>query len=322
MNRPFRVLRIARRIAFAPAFALLLLAPGALRGAEEVPPPAPKNPPLLWKIEGEGRKPSWIFGTIHLPRPDVATLSASVRDAVDHSDAVYTEIPADMQTMLELTPKMMLSNGRTIEKVIGPKLTSDLEAELKAINPSLTLAPLSMLKPWAVAASVPLLEDQMKYSGVIALDMVIFQRAAMAGKRVGGIETTDEQVAIFEAFSEAEQIDMLSDTVKQMREMREKGVSVSDLLAKLYLAGDLDQLVKELMQLDESAEHPELTKKFLDRLLYRRNTLMAERMVKFLRAEPQTTWFFAVGAGHLQGDKGILADLEKAGFKLTRVQSF
>jgi uncharacterized protein YbaP (TraB family) len=301
--------------------AALLLAAGLLHAVEEIKPaPSTAAAPLLWKIEGAGKKASWLFGTIHLPRPDVAKLPPAVRDAIDHSDAVYTEIPADMPTMLELMPKMMLPKGQTIQKVLGPKLTGDLEAEIKAINPALTLAPLSTLKPWAMVATVAQLEDQMKYPGTLALDMVIFQRAAMAGKRVGGIETPDEQIAVFEGFTDAEQIDMVADTVKQMREIREKGDSVSDMLAKLYLAGDLDRLVVELMQLDASADHPELTKKFLDRLLYERNARMAERIAKFMRDDSGTAWFFAVGAAHLQGDRGLLAALQKAGFKLTRVQ--
>jgi uncharacterized protein YbaP (TraB family) len=275
--------------------------------------------PLLWKIEGAGKKPSWLFGTIHLPRPDVAKIPPAVADAIAQSDAVYTEIPADMQSMLELVPRMMLPKGQTIQQVLGPRLTAELEAELKAIHPSLDLASLSTLKPWAVVASLTLLEDQMKYPGTLALDMVIFQRAAMAGKRVGGLEKPEEQVAAFEAFSEAEQILMVEETLAQLRRLRAQGTSVSDLLARLYLAGDLDRLVEELMALDESKDHPKLTAKFLDRLLYRRNAVMAERIAKKLRDEPDTSWFFAVGAGHLQGDRGLLADLAKAGFKLTRV---
>jgi uncharacterized protein len=298
------------------AFAALLLALGHANAQEAAKAAAP----LLWKIEGAGKKPSWIFGTIHLPRPDVAALPPAVRSAIDQADAVYTEIPADIPTMLGLMPKMMLPKGQSVEKILGPKITADLETEIKAINPSLNLTPLSPLKPWAVVAMIAQLEDQMKYPGTLALDMIIFQRAAMAGKMVGGIETGDEQIAVFEGFTEAEQILMVEEAIRQMRELREKGGSVSDLLAKLYLAGDLDRLVTELMQLDASEDHPELTEKFMENLLYKRNVLMAERITKFMRDAPDTSWFFAIGAAHLQGDRGLLAALKKAGFKLTRVQ--
>ncbi|MGH8046165.1 MAG: TraB/GumN family protein [Chthoniobacterales bacterium] len=321
MSRDSRFSILEYRRLLAPALAALFLA-----GSSWAATPAAQSKienrgaPFLWKIEGAGKKTSWLFGTIHMPRPDVATIAPVVRDAIDQADAVYTEIPVDMPTMLNMMPAMMLPNGKTIESVLGPKLTADLESEVKSISPTLTLAPLARFKPWAVVATLTQLEDQVKYPGTLALDMVIFQRAAMAGKKVGGIETPAEQVAVFEGFTDAEQILMVEDTIKQMREIRAEHGSVSDMFAKLYLAGDLDKLVEELMKLDASADHPDLEAKFMDRLLYKRNVVMAERMTKLLRDNPDTAWFFAVGAAHLQGDRGLLAALTKAGFKLTRVQ--
>lgn len=276
--------------------------------------------PFLWKIEGAGRKTSWLFGTIHLSRPDVTDLPPSVLEAVDHADAVYTEIPVDAPTMLALVPKMMLPNGATVDSLLGAKLTQQLVDEVKAIRPDFTLEPFARFKPWAVIASVLQLEDQMKYPGAVALDMLIFQRAAMAGKEVGGIETPDEQIAAFDAFTDAEQVLMVEDTIKQLREQRGSKQSFSDLLTNLYLAGDLDNLVYELTKMDSIDDNPELSAKFMDRLLYQRNDLMAGRITKRLREHPDTSYLFAVGAAHLQGDRGLIADLKKAGFQLTRVQ--
>ena len=251
------------------------------------------------------------------------------RQDLGRTDAVYTEIPSDLPSMLALLPKMMLPGGKTIDKVISPALTAEVEKELKIIDPDFTLQPIAKFKPWAVAAMLLELGDQLKYPGTLAMDMIIFQRqagknmiifqrAALAGKETGGLETPDEQVAVFDGFTEAEQISMISDTIRQMRELRAAGHGVSDYLAELYLAGDLDHLVGELNKLDAGSD-PKLTEKFLDRLLYRRNALMAERIVRKLREHPDTSFFFAIGAAHLQGDRGVLAALEKAGFRLTRV---
>lgn len=292
----------------------------ALSAQPSDPKPKTAAHPLLWKIEGAGKKASWLFGTIHLPRPDVAAIAPAVAKAITESDAVYTEIPSDVPSMLSVMPHMMLPKDQTLPKVLGPELTSELEKEIKTINPALSLGPLSKLKPWAMVATLAQLEDQMKYPGTLAMDMVIFQRAAMAGKKVGGIETPTEQISAFEDFTDAEQVVLVEETIQQIRKTRAEGNSVSDLLAKLYLEGDLDRLVTELMKMDASKDHPELTEKFLERLLYRRNVIMAERMTKKLRDEPETAWFFAVGAAHLQGDRGLISDLTKAGFKLTRVQ--
>jgi uncharacterized protein YbaP (TraB family) len=47
--------------------------------------------------------------------------------------------------------------------------------------------------------------------------------------------------------------------------------------------------------------------------------VMAERIGAKLKAAPDKSQFFAVGAGHLIGDAGVLKLLEKQGLKVTRV---
>jgi uncharacterized protein YbaP (TraB family) len=276
--------------------------------------------PYLWQItraDGSGA-PSWLFGTIHLQRPDVATLAPAVRDAVDRANAVYTELPMDTATILGLTPKLMIPDGKTLGDLLGPKLTADLSTEVKAINPALTLAPLEHLKPWAVAASLIELGDQMKYPGVLPLDVVVYQRAAMAGKEVSGLETPAEQLALFEDLTAAEQATLLSDTIAQLRAVRATGRTPSDILCELYLAGDLDKLVEELTKWDAAGSDPKFNERLTERILYRRNAIMAERIEKKLLEHPEKSFLFAVGAAHLQGPRGLIAALEKAGYTLTR----
>jgi uncharacterized protein YbaP (TraB family) len=318
------ILEGRRAVSLIVAFACLFVAPFAHAEApaqSKIENRKSKiSTPYLWKItraDGSGA-PSWLFGTIHLQRPDVAALAPAVRDAVDKADAVYTELPMDTETLLGLTPKLMIPGGKTLGDLLGAQLTADLTAELKSINPSLTLEPLEHLKPWAVAASLIELDDQLKYPGVLPLDIVLFQRAAMAGKEVGGLETPDEQLAIFEDLTAAEQVALLRDTITQLRAVRATGRTPSDILSELYLTGDLDKLVEEIMKWDAASSDPKFTERLMERLLYRRNDLMAGRIEKKLREHPEKSFLFAVGAAHLQGPRGLLAALEKAGYRLTR----
>jgi uncharacterized protein YbaP (TraB family) len=55
---------------------------------------------------------------------------------------------------------------------------------------------------------------------------------------------------------------------------------------------------------------------FNQRLLYERNTRMAERMRPQLEAGSA---FVAVGALHLYGEKGLLSLLERDGYRVSRV---
>ena len=64
------------------------------------------------------------------------------------------------------------------------------------------------------------------------------------------------------------------------------------------------------------AEEARLQAEFEQRVLHDRNGRLAERMEPRLQAGGA---FIAVGALHLLGDRGVLAELERRGYRLTVV---
>lgn len=305
-------MRAARLLVMSLTGLIGLTGPVAGMRASELPAP------FLWKIESPGASaPSYLFGTIHLPRPDVARIPEAVEPAFRAADAVYTEIPMDTPTLMEMSMKLFLPDGQKLEDVLPPDVYQAALAELDAMEFDVPLAPRDRLKIWAFTVSLATLEDELRHPGVIPLDMLLFQRAAMAGKETGGLETAEEQLAIFEDISEEEQVTLLRDTLTQLSDARESGENFTDALVASYQSGDLDRLeadVAKSMALGES----ELTDRLMDRLLNQRNVLMAERMEAKIQAAPDQSSFFAVGAAHLYGETGVIALLEKSGATLTR----
>jgi uncharacterized protein YbaP (TraB family) len=270
--------------------------------------------PLLWKVEGE--KPSYVFGTIHLSNPEVTKLTSATQKAFDSSDALYTEVPMDMAGQLKAAGALM--GSESLFDVLPKDLLSRAEAELKRINPALDLQPLARMKIWALAITLVMLEEQFKNPGGLPLDAILYANAEEANKQVGGIETFDEQVGVFEGFSKEEQIVMLRATLDDMERDRKEGRSQLEELRKTYLAGDLAKLDKVLNDWMTTLD-PKLLARFMDVLLTKRNHVMAERIAAKLKAAPDKSQFFAIGAGHLIGDEGVLKLLEKQGLKVTRV---
>ncbi len=297
-----------------------MLAESAAKFQSEIRNPKSEiSTPFLWKVTSPtATAPSYIFGTIHLPRPDVARIPASVAPAFDSADAVYTEIPMDTGTLLSMSAAMFLPDGKKLEDVLPADLYATVLQELTAINPRLPLAPRDRLKIWAFTVSLMTLEDELKHAGVIPLDMLLFQKAAMAGKETGGLETPAEQMAIFDDISEADQITLLRDTLTQLKTARESGINVADQLVASYLSGDLARLEADMKEMEALAGDSELNDRLMDRLLDQRNELMAERIEAKIKADPAKTYFFAMGAAHLYGETGLIALLEAAGFTLTR----
>ena len=285
---------------------------------------APTHPvkPLLWKIEGKGlSKPSYLFGTIHLGSGPLAKLHPAAEAAFEQSDVLYTEIPFDQKTQLGATRLLLRNDQKTLVQSIGEKLKNRLDEELTAINPQLDSEPFQSLKTWAVAATLPMLKAQI--GGEQAMDGTLWQRAEAEEKKTDSIETVESQLGVFDAFNEEEQIIMLSETLKMMKEDRlAKKDSMQELIDD-YVTGDLQSLQKTLdKSLDEmrKGEHKELGERFYKKLLTDRDASMAEVIVKKLTNSPGDCHFFAAGAAHFAGDSSIRAHLEKAGYKISRIE--
>ena len=281
--------------------------------------------PFLWKIEGQG-KPTYLFGTIHVPDARVVKLPAAVEQAFGASQAVFTEIRMDPATQMGVQAKLMLPDDQHLKDVVGQPLYDRLS---KAVDRSLPKdAPpgvgmllatmLDRLKPWVAMSYVELAEflpDMM--AGRQPLDTMLYDRARSEGKETGGLETIDEQLAIFDALTMDEQVRMLKITLDTMDEAHKAGRSASRELIDGYVSGDLDKLAA--MSNDSMKGEPELQKKFMARALDGRNLVMVDRLLAKRAERPTKTCFFAVGTLHYAGAEGILALLEKKGLKVTRV---
>ncbi len=60
---------------------------------------------------------------------------------------------------------------------------------------------------------------------------------------------------------------------------------------------------------------------FVDKVLYQRNYLMADRIEALLKENSNRSHFFAVGAGHYWGESGIQNLLAEKGFEIRRVSN-
>jgi len=298
---------------------LFTIAPFAIHAEEPLKHPVK---PLLWKIEGgELKKPSYLFGTIHLGGGALNQLHPTAEKAYNEAGFVLTEIPMDMKTQLGMAGKIMRNDGKMLTESIGPDLSKQLNDELRAINPALDSTPFEPMRTWAIAATLPVLEAQL--TGTTAIDKMVWDRAVKDGKKTGALETADFQMGLFNDFTEDEQTKLLSETLRIMREERDAGKNTLKGLIAAYIQGDAE-LIKSLVEksFQEMLDGPEkeLGEKFFTKLLTKRDETMAATITEHLKKSPDTTHFFAAGAAHFTGEPSIRSHLEKAGYKITRVE--
>ncbi len=307
--------RFIRFVTFSllPTVLLAALSPG-----QEAKHP---EKPLLWKVEGNGlEKPSYLFGTIHLGPKEVTTLHPEARKAFGSADAVYTEVPMDPASQLAAAPMMIRKDGKTLDDSIGEKVSARLDEELKLINPALDSSAFQALQTWVVGISLPLLPDQL--AGNKALDLVLWEEAAETGKKTEGLETVESQLAIFSEMTEEEQVIMLSETIRMLKEDRDKDRNSVDALTAAYVSGDVEKVEAEMergMKEMADSEHKELAEKFMKRILTDRDVSMAATIAEILEKKPQEVHFFAAGAAHFSSKTSIRSHLEKAGYTVTRI---
>jgi uncharacterized protein YbaP (TraB family) len=321
--------------AFALAFSLCLAAcsrPAAQQTAppaQTLPPAASTAPapavtpakeaaakwrPFLWTIETKEGKRSHLMGTIHIPDERVTTFPKSIESALAASDVLKTEVTLDESTVMKTMALAVMPKGKTLQGTLPAPLYARLSTHFAAKG--LPLSRLPELKVWAIATQIPLLDQLSKMGDKKPQDAQLSARAKAQNKEVGAVETLEEQISVFDALTEREQIHMLEKTLDEV----EKGDGHADPLEELiraYISGD-DAVIRAQMLRWADMKDP-VDARMMKLLITDRNVRMATRIEKDLNAKPARSYFFAVGAAHTVGDDGLAAVLAKRGFKVTRV---
>lgn len=260
---------------------------------------------LLWKVERAGTTSSYLFGTMHSDDPGVVKLPEPVQRAFDQAQSLTLEVVLDPQSLLSMTSALLMTDGNTLESVIGRRLYERTVAVMSTRGmPEMLVA---NMKPWAVAV---ILMTPPGNNGVV-LDHVLYQSAVATGKEVHGLETVAEQMGLFDDLSRKDQITLLEDTLDNLDIMGQ----LLDEIQAAYLDRDL----KRLLELNEASmrdSDPQLAATFNRKVIVERNYRMAERMQSRLSEGQQ---FIAVGALHLAGEEGLLKLLSQRGYRLSRI---
>jgi uncharacterized protein YbaP (TraB family) len=286
----------------------------------------PTQNPLLWRIEGP--VPSYLYGTIHIPDQRVLTLPEVVKKAIAVSDALYTEIPFDAGSVKSAVDASQLPQSKDLRTIVGDDVFSRfvkvfvgaLGSNVPPTAAQFMTPMLARMTPLAATTQLALLDylpDLL--AGRMPLDLMLYNDAVQAGKETGGIETLEEQTAVLDSVSMEDQTKLLVAALDEIEHPKPGEENPIRRLVALYLAGDLAPLASELNKQDP--EHEILGKQFQTRLLDDRNVKMADRIAARCRENKTRSYFFAVGAAHYAGETGIVNQLTKKGFKVTRLKS-
>ncbi len=277
---------------------------------------ATEGHPFLWQIDS-GSQPSYLFGTIHSGHPELNQLPASVELAFAKVDRFYGELVLDSATLTSTSKLLQLEPDQTLSQQLSGQRQQRINQVLNGIAPGLNLALFDQFKPWALTVALALLEDQLRYGQLPAMDLSLYQRAVASGKFTGALETPQQQMQLFEQFDFEEQMQMLDATLTAMEQSQTQQHSWMNPTYQAYRSGDPDQfnqLMVQQMPLQQS-----LHRKLIRLLLTERNQRMAQQIDQQLRQHPNQQHFFAVGAAHFSSQGGIQQILQQQGYSVHRL---
>lgn len=258
---------------------------------------------LLWHISKDGVPPSYLYGTIHVSDPAITNLPQPVSQALQGSQHFVMEAKLDGMTMLSFAQQMFYSDGRKLSDL----LNADQYDRAKELLAAYSIPPLAAqsLKPWAAFMTLNMPPDN-----GMPLDLVLMANAEKQGLSVNGLESMAEQVAVFQQLSESTQLQLLVDTICHYESLQKD----MEQMKMLYRQRDLQGLFRYHNKYN--LQNREVYQQLMQRLLWDRNRIMADRMQPILAKGDA---FIAIGAMHLPGEEGVLTHLENAGFQVKAV---
>lgn len=272
--------------------------------AAPVASPAPWTQLFLWRIEGA--RPSYLFGTMHLPDARTAHLPQPITDALAATDGVALELRMDFVSQVEIAVRMRAPAGRSVVEVAEPALVERLHKLVTAHHGAWPM--IAHARPWMAAVLLSFMTDKPQRGA--PLDVALHDWALDHQKPSDGLETVVEQSTMGDALSLADQLAVLEEAVARS----EAGKGSPEGLREAYFAGDERRALAYINDPRPSRASARLTKI----VLAERNVRLAERIRA--RLQTGTPTFFAVGLGHILGKGGIVERLQRAGFTLTRVR--
>ena len=258
---------------------------------------------LLWKISGPDIKESYLFGTIHiLPQSDFA-LQKGVEEAFAEAEKIILEIDMDDPGMqVEMMQYAKMPDGQSLDKLLTEAEYAQLDKWVqKSANVKLKMV--QNLQPILLTA---LIIGEYLDGPPASYEGTFVTMAQAQKKEILGLESIKEQMEAIAGYGIDSQV---KDMKKMLADPEQYREAFTQLLA-MYKTQDPDGLY-DLIESQMSGGDMNAN------LLEKRNQNWVPRIQEFAAEQ---SCFFAVGSGHLGGEKGVIRLLRGAGYTLTPVQ--
>jgi uncharacterized protein YbaP (TraB family) len=282
--------------------------PAAAKAKSPVKPTGQNT--LLWEISGNGlQQPSYLFGTMHILCDKDATLSPNLKKAIKDVQVIYFELDMDdLAEMMSALKYLRMNDGKKLSDLLTPEEYARVENYFKTHKTPMPLSFMSRFKPYFVSSligeQVMTCEDGQKNG----MEQQIMKESQQYEKEIKGLETPAFQAGLFDSIPYDKQAKDLVSYIDSIDSYKKVTLEMVDV----YRKQDLKRMDSLVSKSDPGLE------KYMDLLLYGRNRRWVTAMPDIMG--PRSA-LFAVGAGHLTGEQGVINLLKKKGYVLTPLKN-
>jgi uncharacterized protein len=264
----------------------------------------PEPSPALWEVTSPEGQKAWLFGTVHALPAGTEWRAPEVNEAFAQAGLLVVEIAelGDQAASFPVFQRLAYSPGL-------PALTARVSGEEREAVEALleqagaNEADYAEMESWA--AAMVLAGGVRSGDPALGVDRQLLASGKQAGKQALGLESYEQQFALFDSLPQSEQDDLLVAVAREAVGDPAQGL-------RLWLAGDMDGL--EALGNAGMLGDPELREALLDA----RNRAWVEQVIPLVGDGRRP--FVAVGAAHMLGDGGLPALLAAQGFTVRRLQ--
>ncbi len=270
---------------------------------------------LLYEITGNGlKKPSYLYGTMHVSSKVAFHLSDTFFLAIKNADIIGLETNPDewLDNMKDMNLWGADGIGANMNQRRYNNGSSSFYSKAFAINPpdNKALQYLLSQDPHNINGLLYRYDQsQENFEEDTYLDMFIYQSAKKSGKPVTNLEDFKESMEM-EAKSRKPDENSDEDMYDNYNpKLYEDGIPIQEKIENAYRAGDLDLL-------DSLEKMTYRSKNFGKWMIEERNKVFVRNMDSIMKIK---SLFTGVGAAHLPGDTGVIMLLKRMGYTVRPV---
>lgn len=263
----------------------------------------PKNS-LLWMISGKDlSRPSYVFGTFHMMCKSDFAITDPLKEKLNATEQFYGELDMDDPGLqISMMNKMRLKD-KTLKDLMSEADYTTLSENFQRVT-GMQLQLFNQFMPFMSLSLLTL--NSIECSDKIQPEGEFVKLAQQQKLPILGLETIDDQIEAINSQPLDSQLHSLKKMVLAYDSVKQ---SMNKMIA-VYKENNVDKLY-DFIRANSNGDD-----RFETEMLAKRNKRWIPIIEKAMHEKPS---FFAVGAGHLGGNEGVLELLRKQGYTLTPV---